>query len=73
MLYTIHLLVSIVIAKLRRAWLGVAPMLQRLFGFWERKSAQNTNQNADILTTSVQDAAGIPETEFDTKPAEFKI
>lgn len=67
MLHTIPLLVGIVIAKLRRAWLGVAPTLQRLFGFWEIKSTQNTcaNQNADMLTTSVQDAAGIPETEFD--------
>lgn len=73
MLHTIPLLVSIVIAKLRRAWLGVAHMLQRLFGFWESKSAQNTNQNADILATLVQDAAGIPETEFDAKLAEFKI
>lgn len=73
MLYTISLLVGIVIAKLRRAWLGVAPMLQRLFGFWERKSAQNTNQNADILKMLVQNAAGIPETEFDAKLTEFKI
>lgn len=53
--------------------MGVAPMLQRLFGFWESRSAQNTNQNADILATLVQDAAGIPETEFDAKLAEFKI
>lgn len=69
------MLVVIVIAKVRCACLGVAPMLQRLFGFWERKSTQNTcaNQNANMLTTLVQDAAGIPETEFGAKLAEFKI
>lgn len=70
MLHTIHLLVGIVSAKLRRARLDAVPMLQRSFGFWETESTQTNQPKSDMLTTSVQDAAVTPETEFHAELAE---